>query len=442
MKTVIILGAGILTFILLVSKESMRRLLLFLGLFSIVLGHRSIYLGKESYFVPLEIIFFVLFFYMFLLSIIRGEPGGKKIPGFLIFVTFWAIFRGMVGLLEGENWDSILAWTFPLVLGVPVFWVIRQLIQNFDHFLTALKILFGVSIIMSVLALVEYYYPSISTYFPFIFQGSYILTTDGFVRASFSFWGYPAGAIIVTWGMFIAYQGIIDSPNRNWSLLWVTGFLILQGMAVYISGQRSSWLGVVIALVLLSLRGKAKGVAGIISIFAIANVLPAVFWQRFDTVTNYVEYGVISDSSINSRLLRWQWGWAKTAQYPILGGGYDHWLVHNIFLEISSTIGIIAAIAFLIFLIQLIFRVSRSALNGATQAERRYGWLFLAIAITWVIQLNVETAFQTPALTVAFWPYMALAWYLPEIINVQYPVKQQNYLPRRTLNAYRFYPHV
>jgi O-antigen ligase len=185
-------------------------------------------------------------------------------------------------------------------------------------------------------------------------------------------------------------------------------------VAVYVSGTRSAWLGLGLALLLLSLSNKLKGMVSLSVLLAASTILPPIFFARATTIVDAVS-GNVFDTSLISRLDRWKWGINAILSNPIWGVGYGHWLVHNIFLEIGSTIGIIPAIAFLIFVIQLVMRIARVALNRKAPEARRYGWLFLAFAITWIIQLNVEAVFQTTALAVAFWPSMALGWYLSDM---------------------------
>lgn len=413
---IFLLPLGLIAFSLLVTSDETRKKLLYAGLFSIVIGHRSIYLGSVTYLVPLEILLIVMFIYT-----IFGKQKAKrddylevKLPFMLVFVFFWALGYGLIALLNGTNWDHILAWTLTLAVSVPAFWLIRLYIKTPEDLSVTIKILLWVSTIMSILAVIEYRYPAIAQILPQIFSGKYIYTADGFTRATFSFWGYPAGAVIVTWGMLAAFQEALEPSHTLFGKFVYLGIVIVGGYAVYISGQRSSWIGVVCAILLLSLRGRLKGVVGIIGLYVTAGILPAVFWNRFATVTDFAERGVVADSSIGQRINRWTWAWNTTLEKP-LGGGYGHWLAHNTFLEISSTIGIFAAIAFFIFFVQLLLRIARTALSDAHPEARRYAWLFLAISITWAIQLNIETSLQTPPLAVAFWPYMALAWYIPDI---------------------------
>lgn len=406
MYLILISAAGLITEVLLLSGEKTRRWLLYIGLVTIAVGHRGIYIGKHSYFVPLEVIILLLFALLFLNEIIHKTRHQIKIPALLIFVSLWGLLRAIISLISGTPWDPIFDWTSQLLLGVPTFWVVRRFLAREEGLSISLKIITIVSVLMSILAVLEYRFST----------ANYIITPDGFVRATFGFWGYPIGAAIVTWGMLIAYYEMIN-PSKPKSFWINLAIFALCGMAVYISGQRSSWIGVAVALLVLTLSRRSKGWIGLIGLVVIVRFLPAVFWSRFDTVTNYVQYGVISDTSTSQRLIRWSWGWQAMIQNPVFGVGYEHFLTHNAFLEIGSTLGIVPAVAFLVLIIQLIWRIASVALKGSTPIARRYGWLFLAIAVTWVMQLNVETVIQTLPVGVAFWPYMALAWYLPDIFR-------------------------
>lgn len=417
MQFIITLFAGLLTLILLLSGERSRRSLLYIGLASIALGHRGVYLGKVTYFVPLEIIIILLFGILILDKLVVKDRDTKKIPGLLIFVTLWSLLVAVIALVRGISWDLIFDWTIPLVIGLPTFWVIRHFFTTEDHLSIMLKILLGASTVIAITGLFEYQFPAVANTLPGLFMGTYIPTAQGFLRASFSFWGYPAAAIIVTWGMLIAYNEILN-PRRSVPILIYIGLFVICAAAVYVSGQRGSWYGLIIALIVLGFSKRIKGGIGTAAIFfATASFLPVVFWIRFDTITNYIQNGVVGDSSTASRLARWSWGWENMIHNPILGVGYGHWLVHNAFLEIGSTIGVIPAIAFLIFIILLIVRVVSVALHGPTSKARSYGWLFFAISITWIIQFNVEAIYQTVPLAIAFWPYMAVAWYLPDLFK-------------------------
>jgi O-antigen ligase len=392
-------------------SEKSRWILFCLGIFSIAFGYRSIHIGQNTYLVPFEIIMGGLWGVLLLSG--RDKNRRISIPAMLILVMGWSLVNGLVSFLTGTPWDAILSWMLPLIFGLPTFWVVSRLVKDATHLEIINRIYLAVAAFMSVCEIIEYYFQGIAAHFPWFFTTAILDTQEGFIRGAFSFWGYPAGASVVVFGLLIAYDNILRSKGIGLRLISLGTFAVGL-VAVYVSGTRSAWLGLGLALLLLSLSNKLKGMVSLSVLLAASTILPPIFFARATTIVDAVS-GNVFDTSLISRLDRWKWGINAILSNPIWGVGYGHWLVHNIFLEIGSTIGIIPAIAFLIFVIQLVMRIARVALNRKAPEARRYGWLFLAFAITWIIQLNVEAVFQTTALAVAFWPSMALGWYLSDM---------------------------
>jgi O-antigen ligase len=196
---------------------------------------------------------------------------------------------------------------------------------------------------------------------------------------------------------------------------------VLGAVTVFISGQRGSWVGVCLGLVVLSLRSGTKGLLFATLLFIGALVLSTTslvdeaFWSRMSTVSEIFDAKSAGDTSIEQRGLRWQWGYDATIESPLFGVGYGHWLMHNAFLEISSTLGLLPAITFLIFIVQLIVRIMKAATDRTSQIRRNDAWTMLGLSVMWIGQLSVETVFQTPPFAMAHWAVMAVAWYLPNI---------------------------
>ena len=419
-QTIVILVAGLITLTLLFSGERGLWILLCAGIASIAFGHRGVYIGRWTYFVPMQVIVWLVFAVLVANSTSNHERLSFQLPASLVLVTLWSMVRASatwLGLLEGGGWDHILAWTSPFVLGFPTFWIVNHLLKRDVQLILALRILMVVSLVMSMLALLEFYLPSVVKVIPGFFSGELILAQDGFVRAPFSFWGYPAAASIVTWGVLIAYDELSRTSNSRWR--WFAMFTFLPGVvAVYVSGQRSSWLALGSGLLLLTLaQGLWAILCTIVALIGVGAFLPSTFWKRLGTAIAVVRHGVVIDTSEASRLARWDWAYESILRAPLVGEGYSHWQVHNSFLEIGSSIGLLPAIAFLVFIVQLVRRISRAALSGLSADERRYGWLFGALALTWITQMLVETVLRTPPFAAAHWIMMALGWYLPDVFS-------------------------
>jgi O-Antigen ligase len=415
-KAIIILVAGIVFLALLAGGEQSRRNLLYLGFATIAAGHRGVYVGHSSYFIALEVILWTLFVVIISKRLLGQEKERFGVPFLLGFVVLWAIAVAIGNLSVSGDWDGILSWTSPLIVGLPAFVVVRAVITSREHLEKVLVIMMGASLLMSILAVVEYYFPTVETSLPWLFTSQAFTTGEGFRRAAFSFFGYPAAATFVAWGMLISYDEFFHTSDRVRQMLAAAVFLV-GGWAVYISGQRSSWLGLGAALLVLNIPFGLRGVVGVTAIWGIATQFSAIFWTRVQKVTDYVGKGVVRDSSTQQRIDRASWAWDTIQNQPLIGGGFGHWLAHNVFLEIGSTIGLIPALAFAAFVVQLVFRLISMAFAGTSVDDRRCGWLFLSLSVIWIVEMSVETIFQTPPFAAAHWAMMAVAWNLPRICN-------------------------
>lgn len=441
LKSFVLVIVGVVLIGFLFAKRHNYFILLCVGLTTIIFGHRGIYIGYWTFFVPLQLIVWFLCICIISKSIISKTKIGFKIPGLLLFVCFWGVFRI---LISEQNWfrfwDNIVAWTSPLILAIPTFLVVKQLINKLNQVEFVLRIFLFVTGIISILGLFEYFYAPASQLFPGFFINPKIAAQGGFSRAAFSFWGYPAVASIITWGALIAYNDIVTKQHSRFKW-WIIPIFIICVMAVYVSGQRSSWLGLGAGLIILSFphRSTKKGrwMITIILLVSASFLLPDIFWSRFGTLTKYALTGSLSDTSMISHLVRWQWAIDAIIENPILGVGYGQWKTHNVFLEIGSKIGLIPAFVFIGFVIQLLSRIRIIAIKSQNSDVQRIGFLFIALAVNWIIQMMVEIVVFTPVFAAPYWFVIALGWYLPNIChsinrsrisNYQFQAKQPTLL--------------
>jgi hypothetical protein len=422
-KAIVFLIAGVVLFKLLIGGENSRRNLLYVGFATIATGHRGIYVGRVTYFIALEVVLWSLCLVLILPKVLGRDRESFGMPFMLGFVCLWAAIVAVGNSFAGQAWDSILAWTAPLVVGLPAFLVVKQLITTKKHLQDVLTILMIVSLVMSVLGIVEYQFPSVETAWPWLFTGHALDTQEGFHRAAFSFFGYPAAATFIAWGMVISYDRFFDRRDRL-QQVFATVVFLLGAWAVYISGQRSSWLGVGLALTVLSIPFGIRGVGAVVIVWGAITQFSRVFWNRVETVTVYLQRGIVKDTSTGQRINRASWAWDTIFEKPLAGGGYGHWLAHNAFLEIGSTIGVIPALAFMVFVVQLLFRVIGTVVRADSVEQCRYGWLFLSLTVLWILQMNVETIFQTPPFAAAHWAMMAVAWNLRDICAETSPARE------------------
>jgi len=423
-ETLIILGVGAIT-INLILRPHHHWPLLCVGMASIAVGHRGVYIGRWTYFVPLQVIVWGLWGIQVLNRVIRGEKFDIPAPLSLSLLTLWAVGRGLLGWAIGEPWDSVLSWTSPLIFGFPAFWIVNRLIKSPEQVELSIKILLGVGALMSLLGLVEYYFPVVTGYIPWFFKAGTFVTRERFARARFGFWGYPHAASIIAWAVAVAYFYLLKAKKMRdaWGPLLVFGVSI---WAVYISGTRTAWIEVALSLIVINVFGEGRGVAGLMVLgtviafgilFSPEGMSTSAFWTRLMTIGDLPQYAIAGEIEAAPRLTRWSWAIKNFLDHPILGIGYGHQLVHNAFLGIASKIGLFPVLFFIVYVIQLFRRVWKVKQFGRTKKARGYGVLFLALVASWFVQLQLQTVLQVPPYAVAIWIYMAVAWYLIDIYD-------------------------
>lgn len=416
-ERIIVIASALLVFgILIARREDAEWFLLCIGIASTILGHRGIYIGDWTYLVPLQIILWLIWALILVHDALQVHDFDLYVPLALALTLAWAVSHGIVAVAKGVSWDAVLAWVSPLALGFPAFAVTRRLIRNRPHVMLTLQIMLAVSAGISALGLLEYFLPQVVYLFPWFFKARLESTREGFTRAMFNFWGYPAAATFVGWGMIIAYCDWLWHRDAVRRAIDVVVFA-LGAAAVYVSGQRATWFSLPAALFVVSITNGLSGDIALMGLGAVTAGLPAVFWRRVATVTDVLRYGTIDSGDFAGRLERWRWAWLAMCQSPAVGVGYGQWLAHNIFLEIGSKIGVIPALAFGVFVAQLVCRIGRVTVKGSTESERQLGMLFLALAILWVAQMSVETVLHTPPFAAPHWVFMAIGWYLPEVLD-------------------------
>ena len=415
-QTVIVVFAGFVTLFLLSKGGDSHWKLLLIGVASLAFGHRGVYIGSYTYFIPLQVVVWVLWIVLLANGVANSSKFFVRVPSLLIFVVGWCLLRAIIAVIVGSNWDIVLSWTSPLIFGVPVFWVVNQLIIGKAKLESILRVILIVSGIMALLGCMQYFYPGFTRHLPGFSESPYLFTRDGFVRATFSFWGYPAAATVIAWGVLIALHELGSAKFDRWQLMALLTFFI-GIVAVYISGQRSSWISLSVGLVVLSVFSQRRRTMVFMFIPIVGAVFSLDFWRRISTVAQIFGMLPFSDSSLAEHLSRWQWGVNSLLANPIWGIGYGHLLVHNAFLEIGSTIGVFPGIAFLLLVFQLIWRVGKVWRKGIDPDTRRYGLLFTSFSMAWIEQMLIGAPFNTVPFAAGHWVMMALGWYLPDILS-------------------------
>jgi putative inorganic carbon (hco3(-)) transporter len=245
------------------------------------------------------------------------------------------------------------------------------------------------------------------------------LTAPERIRTALLF--YAAAAIIPGWGTFSnwwhdellvagfrgRWLGVMADPNHDCMALvgavplllyfaahgpglWrrvmgVVGVTALL-MGIVVTHSRGGSIGLVAAVLVWALMSKRKMLAAALSLVATAGVLlfaPSTFWQRNETISNYVE-----DAAIQGRLQAWDVAGRIFKERPLLGVGesafmsawkryapiddpVEHpYVAHNLELEILGQLGVVGVFGMIAFLACSLWSGWR-ARNGEMAHESR-----------------------------------------------------------------------
>lgn len=406
-------GFGVLLFVLRGSRTAWSALYL-IAIASFAAGHRSLYLGQATFFVPAELIAWVLASTIFIQNILERTSSPFPLPRALLFFVGWCALSVFWTPNVLQNWDDSLAMVKLWILALPVFYVTLNLITRPVQIQTVMRLLILVAVYMSVLGIVEFAFPGIAGRFPWFFNLRLALldTQQGFTRSYLTFWGNPIGVIIVGWGVIAAIDELLHGSETRWKVLAVVA-VILGLITIYNAGQRATWLSMIVGLTtMVLLSGKRAGL--LLLLLPALFFLPSAFWRRLTSALPFSpDFG--ADTSILSRLHRYQTALSETLSNPLLGVGLRAELAHNEFLAFAAHVGLPAMIAFIIFLLRMLLRVWQLYLHAAAPMVKRYSRLFVVLFATWLIDLNFHPALGVAPVAAPYWFMLALTWQLPNL---------------------------
>lgn len=117
--------------------------------------------------------------------------------------------------------------------------------------------------------------------------------------------------LITCMGLSIA----IFAPFRAQTILWIS--LVIIGLAILLTMNRQSWLGLFLAMTFLLFN--KKGIYALIPVFLAILVFifaPQTLKDRIKTMTN------LKDHAFNERVLMWKAGWDIVQDHPLTGCGF------------------------------------------------------------------------------------------------------------------------
>lgn len=244
-----------------------------------------------------------------------------------------------------DEFKSYVLYTFYLFL-------LPECVQNKEEF----QRLLGFIILLSLLSL---YYAV---------TGSAEVTEFGQERLALGGWG----ALNIFMGyivpVFFIASGFLLRKGGNWQKPLLALFLVAVLYAAFLSQTRSAW-GALVAgtgtLIFLT-RRRVLLSAAIVLLALVVMKLPAGKEIQHTIEHRIVEQTFNPNSTLQTRLDRWEIAWATVKSYPLTGSGWGGWLPlqsdgsagdtaiellprwHNSYLEILSQIGAPGLLVFLL----------------------------------------------------------------------------------------------
>jgi hypothetical protein len=413
-REVIVVLVALIGVIAVLAGERGVRVGFILWVFTLGLGYRTVEVTSKLRIHPSEVLLWALLILLMIQwGILRRKKLEVRLPPWLtFFIPFWA-WGWALGLLSGRSWDLIVHHFRGFLLLLPLFMVTAVLLKDRTNWRPVILSFYAVSTWIAVMGFAEYVFPGIRTLAPDFFGDvSPTLTTEGFVRAEFSFFGGPTATFICVLAMPMA--AILwhwwSSPLQRLFILFALG---VQVVGIYIGGFRSAWLllGLVFLLGMLLRRGPILAGLTLLPTLAGYWLLPGAVQQRVYSMILALQ-GQPIDSSAAERWERtadalakalqrpWGWGWAGTG-----------W-VHNDFLVVAAQLGLVAGLLFAGAYLMTLWRMWSRVRQYASDDER--GILGFALLLSLVAVggiLGTHPIAVLPQLALPVW----LMWVLAEI---------------------------
>ena len=236
-----------------------------------------------------------------------------------------------------------------------IFFVTQHIYFYKGYIIWLLKTYLFVASAISILGITEYLFPSfMSSLFGFEREVNLISADPLFTRLAFLFWGSHLAANLVppVFPILLLLKGEKDSITNNKYLL--TLLVIINLIAIYLSGNRISWLILTILLLITLFQYKAslvpymKTYTLFVTIAFVAYIysqpVEGRYISTFKALTGNIDARY--DSSGSARMGRAKIAIESIIKHPLGTGWSSQGWVHSDVLQISATIGIIPGFLF------------------------------------------------------------------------------------------------
>ena len=382
------------------------------------LGYRTVSLTPRLKIHPGEILILALFVLLFTARRSRAAVAQRiMIPAWMFaMLPFW-IWGWFRGIGERYAWDDMLSESRQFFMLIPIVIVSGIMLNSKDRWRTAIGVLYVTSTWIAFWGVAEFYFPGVKNVIPgFVTKTGGKLTSEGFDRASFSFWGNPAGTFLCAMAVPLAIPLFRWHTKKahQWAL---RGMMAVQLAGVYVGGFRILWTCLVVQFVLYSVLKKRVGMAvfALVTVVASYNFIPQKTQERFETFLDVVSGSPSThDTSGKKHLDRLEEAVSLAINNPGGVGWTGAGWVHCDFVQIAANLGMLGGLVYLLSYVTTLFRMIGMISMSRGNPEYRDVLIAVLLGYTTVGALLFTQAVSVlPQLAFPAWFY----WVMTEILS-------------------------
>ena len=361
-----------------------------------VLGYRTFEPVPGLKLHPIE-----LFIYACIIRIIISNAVKyRQIPIGISMLSIFFIAYFFIDLLTGYHFMVLLEFknTFLLIL---IFFITCHLHFSKSYFVRLLKYYLLAASLISIMGIIEFQFPSfMSSIFGFQSRPINVSESIFFTRLAFLFWGsHLAANLIPPVFPILILLKVQKEPlaNNNYIL---TFLVIINLIAIYLSGNRISWLILTILLIatIFQYRGfllpYMKSYTVLVTIAFVAYIysqpVEGRYISTFKALTGQIDTRY--DSSGGARMARALIAIDSIVEKPLgTGWGSQGW-VHSDVLQVAASVGLIPGIIIIIAPLFLLFRLYRAYLTASINDQTAFFaccGLLIFVIISMVLNGNI-----------------------------------------------------
>ena len=377
---------------ILLTKNGLEKSLQWI-IFAFIIGYRTFepFLGLKLH--PIEI-----FVYAGILRIMMTNiPKYSRIPVsiFVLSSFFFSFF--IIDCLTRYNHYVLLEFKNSILL-LMIFFVIQHIQIRKVYIIKLLNVYLLSASTISILGIIEYLFPSFMSSL-FGYQANFHNINDNifFNRLAFLFWGsHLAANLIPPIFPILLLLKSEDEPITS-NNYFLTFLIIINLFAIYLSGNRISWLILTIFLIATIFQYKGsliphmKTYALLVTMVFVAYIysqpVEGRYISTFKALTGQIDTRY--DSSGNVRLTRARIALASIASHPLGTGWASQGWVHSDILQISATVGIIPGVI-LLFAPFLLLLKTYQCYSTALQKQKTVFFTHSGFLIFIIISLGLN----------------------------------------------------